>query len=89
MPEATTMPAPATTEAGHGWPCCWDGCPRTATHAIRFHNQNGHVHDCDRHTAHLREWSDVAEVVPLPCPFDHGTGNMWIDAPRDLEVGNA
>lgn len=67
-----------------GWPCCAHGCTRRAAYAIRFHNQAGHVHDCSPCTAQLREWNDVAEVVPLPCPFPHGDGSTWTDQPREL-----
>lgn len=88
MPETSTLPAPIAAEPAEHWPCCWDGCSRAATHAIQFHNQNGHVHDCDPHTAWLREWSDVAEVVLLPCPFSHGAGQTWVDTPQGLEVGD-
>lgn len=65
-----------------GFPCSWDACQRPATHAIRFHGQAGHVHDCSPHTAELREWADVAEVMPLPCPWTHGA--TWTDQPKDL-----
>lgn len=67
------------------WPCCHDGCTNPAAYAIRFHNQAGHVHDCSPCTAELREWTDVAEVVPLPCPFPHGNGETWTDTPRELK----
>ena len=83
MSEISALPASGTTEVLERWPCCWDGCTRDATHAIRFHDQPGHVHDCDTHTAWLREWSDVAEAVTLPCPFPHGS-NTWTDTPREL-----
>ena len=64
-------------------PCDCHGCTAAATTAIRFHNQAGHVHDCSYHTAGLREWSDVAESAPLPCPWPHD-GTDWVDKPRDL-----
>lgn len=67
------------------WPCCWENCPRPAVYAVTFHGQAGHVHDCAPHTAALREWSDVARIVALPCPFPHGAAT-WTDTPADLVV---
>lgn len=64
------------------WPCCWDGCDQPASYAVTFAGQAGHVHDCAAHVAVLREWSDVAEIVNLPCPWVHGA--IWHDQPRDL-----
>ncbi|WP_035796402.1 hypothetical protein [Kitasatospora mediocidica] len=65
------------------WPCSWEDCPKPAVAAARFHDQVGHVHDCSQHIAWLREWSDVAEIVPLPCPFAHGDVT-WVDQPKEL-----
>jgi hypothetical protein len=62
--------------------CDSEGCTNLASTAIRFHGQAGHVHDCDHHAAVLREWCDVAEAVPMPCPWLHG--DTWTDQPRDL-----
>lgn len=63
--------------------CGWEGCDETATTALRFRGQPGHVHNCDPHAATNREWADVIESAPLPnCPFPHG--GMWIDTPHDL-----
>lgn len=66
--------------------CSSDGCTDAAVYAVRFHDQAGHVHDCAKHTAELREFCDVAEVVPLSggCPWPHGDGRTWTDQPRDL-----
>ena len=74
----------ALAEPAVQWPCSWEDCPKQAVAAARFHNQRGHVHDCAQHIAWLREWSDVAEVVPLPCPFPHGDVTPWVDQPREL-----
>lgn len=65
------------------WPCDANSCTLPAVSAIRFRDQAGHVHDCSPHTAELREWCDVIEVVPLPCPFPHGA-EAWTDTPREL-----
>lgn len=63
--------------------CGWEGCEGTASTALRFRAQQGHVHNCAVHAAINREWSDVIESAPIPnCPFTHG--GMWIDTPRDL-----
>ena len=64
------------------WPCSWEECPAEAKHAMTFRGQLGHVHECDHHTAFLREWADVESVVPLPCPHMHGP--KWVDIPRAL-----
>lgn len=80
------VPAEATTVPETGaWRCSWGECTTEAVAAVRFHQQLGHVHECEAHLARLREWSDVAVVVPLPCPWSHGSGVGWIDYPRDLE----
>ncbi len=81
--ETVAVAQPAIS-ADEQWPCCNHGCRRRAVYAIRFRGQAGHVHDCSPCTAELREWNDVAEVMPLPCPFPHGTGETWTDAPREL-----
>ncbi|MEW2635967.1 hypothetical protein AB0903_31095 [Streptomyces sp. NPDC048389] len=85
MTTATTEPQTATvpTEA-EALDCSWESCPRPAVVAMRFHRQYGHVHECAQHAAVLREWTDVAESVPLPCPWDHGNGDTWIDFPPEL-----
>lgn len=74
-------PAPAEEEP---LDCSADGCPRPAVVAMRFHGQYGHVHECAQHAAELREWNDVAESHPLPCPWDHGNGETWISYPPEL-----
>jgi hypothetical protein len=79
-----TAVEPTLAEPATQWPCSRTGCPKPAVAAARFHNQAGHVHDCSQHIAELREWTDVAEVVPLPCPFSHGDGTTWIDDPKEL-----
>lgn len=84
MTDTATVTETQVTPPAHRWPCSWEGCPRSAVAAARFHGQAGHVHDCSQHIAMLREWSDVAEVVPLPCLWPHGNGASWIDQPRDL-----
>lgn len=78
-----------STTAATSWPCSAEDCPNTATHAITFRDQYGHVHDCNQHTAEAREWSDVTKVVPLPCPFSHGNGETWIDFPTPLDSEDA
>jgi hypothetical protein len=65
-------------------PCSREGCTAAAVAAVRFHRQAGHVHECAADLAYLREWCDIAEVAPLPCPWVH-TETQWIDYPRDLE----
>lgn len=83
MNETATLPAPAEAPPDAGFPCSADGCPNRAVYAVRFHDQRGHVHDCNPCTALLREWGDVAEVVLLPCPWVHD-GTTWTDQPREL-----
>jgi len=73
---------PADAPMAQRIPCDSHGCTAAATTAMRFHNQVGHIHDCSYHAADLREWCDVAESAPLPCPWPHG--DDWVDTPRDL-----
>lgn len=75
------------TDPAEGWPCSWEDCPRRAVVAMRFRNQPGHVHECHAHAAELREWCDVTESAPLPCPFPHGDGTTWTDDPTPLDPG--
>lgn len=88
MPDTHVLEHP-TAEAGmdpaEGWPCSWEDCPKRAVIAMRFRNQPGHVHECHAHAAELREWCDVIETAPLPCPFDHGDGITWTDDPTPLD----
>ncbi len=65
--------------------CDWEGCQRMAVAAIRFRDQPGHTHDCGPHLAQLREWCDITETAPMPCPWPHG--NKWTDDPAPLDYG--
>ena len=65
-------------------PCDWRDCPTPAANAITFTGVAGHVHDCERHTAVLREWTDIYEVIPLPCPWADFHNISWTDTPREL-----
>jgi hypothetical protein len=64
------------------WPCCSEGCRRTAVEALWFNNQLGHIHECAHHSAMVREWFDVAGSCGLPCPLTHQI--VWTDAPPGL-----
>lgn len=70
-------------ERVEGRPCDAHGCTRQAVVALRFHDQPGHVHDCAPCAHDLREFCDVVESHPLPCPWAHN-GTTWTDQPREL-----
>lgn len=61
--------------------CSVADCPQPPGIAMRFRSQYGHVHYCPAHGAEVREWYDVIESNPLPCPYHHGDGSTWIDYP--------
>jgi len=84
MTDPAAAPGAMLTDDGPGWPCSDHGCTQRAMVAMAFRNQPGHVHECAQHEAELREWCDVTEVAPLPCPFSHGNGETWTDEPREL-----
>lgn len=81
------MSAPAAecslAETGTARGCDREACNRTAVVAMRFTGQPGHVHVCPPCEAIDREWCDVAEVRPLPCPYPHD-GTTWVAKPREL-----
>jgi hypothetical protein len=81
---AAAIRSHANPDAAPPLPCSSEGCGEAATAAIRFHGQTGHVHDCSAHLAILREWADIAEVVPLPCPWPCSPLPTRVDAPREL-----
>lgn len=39
--------------------CSSDGCEAAAVEVLVLRGQPGHVHDCARHAALVREWCDV------------------------------
>jgi len=49
--------------------CDVQGCTRPAVTVLRFRGMVGHVHVCARCEATDREWADVNESYPLPCPW--------------------
>lgn len=57
-------PAPVRT-----FICGAEGCDALATVALRFRDQIGHVHVCPADEALDREWCDVIESHPMPCPW--------------------
>lgn len=66
-------------------PCSILDCPRPPVHSARFRNQHGHVHYCDPCAAMAREWYDVVEIVPFPCPWTCcNPADTWIDFPPEL-----
>jgi hypothetical protein len=67
--------------------CSWGDCEREATTALMFAGQAGHVHDCGPHTAIVREWSDVVESAPMPCPWACSREPIRVEKPRDLSAG--
>lgn len=50
--------------------CTAEGCTRDATTWLRFAGMGDllHVHVCPQDEAVDREWADVIESGPLPCP---------------------
>lgn len=82
--ETAALAAQAIESGAWRWQCSWGDCTKDAAHAVTFHRQNGHVHHCPEHLAVAREWCDVAMVVDLPCPLDHG--HRWTDVPTPLDV---
>lgn len=50
--------------------CSADGCTEQAITWLRFAGMGDrlHVHVCSRDEATDREWCDVVESGPLPCP---------------------
>ncbi|ONI48654.1 MULTISPECIES: hypothetical protein [unclassified Streptomyces] len=64
--------------------CGWEDCQETATTALTFRGQPGHVHNCNPHAAINREWSDVTSSAPMPpCTYPHD-GTTYVAMPADL-----
>lgn len=49
--------------------CSVTGCDADAVTALRFRDQPGHVHVCRADEAINREWAEVVESAPMPCPW--------------------
>lgn len=47
--------------------CSAESCVAAAVEVLVLRGQPGHVHDCSRHAAEVREWCDVVESHPMPC----------------------
>ena len=61
--------------------CSSGTCTEPAVEALALRGQPGHVHDCARHAAQLREWCDVTASSPIVdghCPAIRCTGNHYI-----------
>lgn len=70
--------------------CSSMNCLEEASEALTLRGQAGHVHDCAKHAAGLREWCDVtfsAPIVEGVCPAVGCTGNraIAIGYPTPLE----
>lgn len=61
--------------------CCSGTCTEPAVEALAFRDQPGHIHDCAKHAAIVREFCDViisAPIVDGDCPATNCTGNRPI-----------
>lgn len=69
--------------------CSAEGCEKPAVETLFLRDQIGHVHDCAKDAATVREWCDVVHSAPLldgECLAVFCTGNeaIWTGQPTPL-----
>jgi hypothetical protein len=72
--------------------CSAEGCESTATETLFLRGQVGHVHDCARDAAILREWCDVIHGEPMvdgECLAVVCTGNESVSFGQPTPLGDS